>query len=170
MDTARLQLIQSVIDSAVAENKIAGLNVMVMKDASLAGYWQSGYADVEKKQAFTKDTICRMFSMTKPVTSVAAMLLLEEGKLDLNEELWHFIPAFKDLKISYGEGRASPVQKANRPILIQDLLNMTSGYTYGAWSEDSPLGEHLTSDLIAELNNDEAENGPNKITTREIFT
>ena len=166
MDTARLQLIQSVIDSAVAENKIAGLNVMVMKDASLAGYWQSGYADVEKKQAFTKDTICRMFSMTKPVTSVAAMLLLEEGKLDLNEELWHFIPAFKDLKISYGEGRTSPVQKANRPILIQDLLNMTSGYTYGAWWDGAPAGEHLTSDFINELNKDIC--GPNKITTRQV--
>ncbi|MCR4579376.1 MAG: beta-lactamase family protein [Treponema sp.] len=166
MDIAHLQLVQNAMDSAVKANKIAGLNLMVFKDDCQLGYWQSGFADVEAKRPFTKDTICRMFSMTKTITSVASMILLEEGKIDLHEEVYRYIPAFKNLKISTGKGRDSEIRNASRPLLIQDLLNMTSGYTYGAWWDGAPAGEHLTSDLINELNKDIT--GANRITTREV--
>ncbi len=166
MDTLHLDNIQNVLDSAVSLNKIAGLNLLVYKDDKKVGYWQSGFADIEAKKPFNNDTICRMFSMTKTVTSVASMMLLEEGKIDLHEELWRYLPEFKNLKISTGKGRDSEIRNAWRPILIQDLLNMTSGYTYGAWGPDCPAGEHLTSDLINELNKDIT--GDNKITTQEF--
>ncbi len=166
MDITHLNNIQNVLDNAVEANKIAGVNLLVYKDDKKVGYWQAGYADVEAKKPFNNDTICRMFSMTKTVTSVASMMLLEEGKIDLNEELWRYLPEFKNLKISTGKGRNSEIRAASRPILIQDLLNMTSGYTYGAWWEDAPAGEHLTSDLINKLNQDIT--GENKISTREF--
>jgi len=166
MNTAHLDNIQNVLDSAVSLNKIAGLNLLIYKDDKKIGYWQSGFADVENQKPFNNDTLCRMFSMTKPVTSVASMMLLEEGKIDLHEELWHYLPEFKNLRISTGKGRDSEISKAWRPILIQDLLNMTSGYTYGAWGADCPAGEHLTSDLINDLNKDIT--GENKITTQEF--
>ena len=166
MDTLHLENIQAAMDNAVENNKIAGLNLLVYKDDKKVGYWQSGFADIEAKKPFNDDTICRMFSMTKPVTSVASMMLLEEGKIDLHEELWRYLPEYKNLKISTGKGRDSEITNAWRPILIQDLLNMTSGYTYGAWGPDCPAGEHLTSDLINELNKDIT--GDNKITTQEF--
>lgn len=160
--------LQIVLDEFVAKKEAAGLNLLVCKDGKEIGYWESGLADVAAGRAYSRDTIVRLYSMSKPVTAVAAMILVEEGKLDFAEELYRYLPEFSGLKVCTDKGRKGTPRPAMRPILISDLLNMTSGYTYGAWSEDSPLGEHLTSDLIAELNKDEAEGGANKITTREL--
>jgi CubicO group peptidase (beta-lactamase class C family) len=160
--------LQIVLDEFVAKKEAAGLNLLVCKDGKEIGYWESGLADVAAGSAYSRDTIVRLYSMSKPVTAVAAMILMEEGKLDFAEELYRYLPEFSGLKVCTDKGRKGTPRPAMRPILISDLLNMTSGYTYGAWSEDCPLGEHLTSDLIAELNKDQAENGPNKITTREV--
>ena len=168
MDISRLKNIQPVLDRFTEEKNAAGLNLLVYKDGKEIGYWQSGFADIEAGREYSRDTIVRLYSMTKPVTAVAAMILIEEGKLDLADELFRYLPEFTNLKVCYDKGKEGKPVRASRPILIQDLLNMTSGYTYGAWSEDSPLGEHLTSRLIAELNEDEAEGGENKITTREV--
>ena len=168
MDISRLKNIQPVLDRFTEEKNAAGLNLLVYKDGKEIGYWQSGFADFETGREYSRNTIVRLYSMTKPVTAVAAMILIEEGKLDFADELFRYIPEFKNLKICTENGKEGLPVRASRPILIQDLFNMTSGYTYGAWSEDSPLGEHLTSRLIAELNQDEAENGQNKITTLEV--
>ena len=166
MDISRLKNIQSVLDNFTEEKNAAGLNLLVYKDGRETGYWQSGFADIEKARGYDRNTIVRLYSMTKPVTAVAAMILIEEGKLDFSNELFRYLPEFKNVKVCTEKGRSGKPYPSSRPILISDLLNMTSGYTYGAWSEDCPLGEHLTSDLIAELNRDAA--GPNKITTREL--
>ena len=168
MNSTILKNIQPAMDRFISEKNAAGVNLLVYKDGRELGYWQSGYADFEKGREYDRDTIVRLYSMTKPVTAVAAMILIEEGKLDFADELFRYLPEFASVKVSCEKGKESRPVKANRPILIQDLLNMTSGYTYGAWSEDSPLGEHLTSVLIKELNEDQAENGANKITTREV--
>ena len=168
MDISRLNNIQSVLDRFTEEQNAAGLNLLVYKDGRELGYWQSGYADIEAGREYSRDTIVRLYSMTKPVTSIAAMILIEEGKLDFADELFRYLPEFKTIKICTEKGRDGTPVRATRPILIQDLFNMTSGYTYGAWTEDSPLGEHLTSLLIKELNIDEAEHGANKINTREV--
>ncbi len=166
MDISRLKNIQNVLDNFTEEKNAAGLNLLVYKDGRETGYWQSGFADLQSGRAYNRNTIVRLYSMTKPVTAVAAMILIEEGKLDFANELFRYLPEFKNVKVCTEKGLNGNPYPSSRPILISDLLNMTSGYTYGAWSEDCPLGEHLTSDLIAELNRDAA--GPNKITTREL--
>lgn len=163
MNVEHLKYIQLLFDDAVKTNKVAGLNLLIYKNGKEIAYFQSGYADIEKKLKYERNTICRMYSMTKPVTAVAAMILVEKGKLDLSEELGNYIPAFWNLQVCES---GKNIRKSYRNILIQDLLNMTSGYTYGAWSENSPLGEKMTSALIQELNNDAAEQ--NKITTQEV--
>ena len=160
--------VQSVLDDFVAKKEAAGLNLLLCKNGTELGYWEAGYADVADGRKYSRDTIVRLYSMSKPVTAAAAMILIEEGRLDFAEELYRYLPEFSSLKVCTEKGRNGKPHPAARPILISDLLNMTSGYTYGAWSEDSPLGEHLTSELIAELNADEADGGANKITTREV--
>lgn len=154
MDLNHLQNIQDVFDDAVSLHKVAGVNCAVYKDGKEVGYWQSGFADVENKKPFVRDTICRLFSMTKPITCVAAWILIEKGKIDIADEVGKYIPEFWNLQISYDSGRDGKMQKSNRNVTIQDLLNMTSGYTYGAWWDGALYGEHLTSDLLAELNDD----------------
>lgn len=166
MDKTHLNYIQNVFDDAVAAKKVAGLNITVVHNGAEQGYWQAGYADINGKVPFKRDTICRLFSMSKPVTAVAAWILIERGQLDLADEIGKFIPEFYDLKICTEGGLNGTPVKCNRQITIQDLLNMTSGYTYGAWWDGAPLGEHLTSDFINELNKDVV--GPNKITTLEV--
>ncbi len=160
--------IQKVLDDFTAKQEAAGLNLLLCKDGKEIGYWQSGFSDLENKKLYSRDTIVRLYSMTKPVTAVAAMILMEEGRLDFADELYRYLPEFSSLTICREKGRGGKKEKALRPILISDLLNMTSGYTYGAWSEDCFLGELLTSDLIAELNKDQGESGANKISTREL--
>ena len=166
MDLNHLQNIQRVFDDAVAAKKVAGLNCTVYQNGDEIGYWQSGYADVENEKAFNRDTICRLFSMSKPITCVAAWILIEQGKIDLADEVGKYIPEFWNLQICYEGGRNGKPVKSARNVTIQDLLNMTSGYTYGAWWEGAPLGEHLTSDFLNELNEDCK--GPCKITTMDF--
>lgn len=166
MDKKHLQNIQTVIDDAVKAQKIAGLNVLIEKDGEEQGYWESGFRNIEEKKNFSRDTIVRLYSQSKPVTAVAALILVEEGKIELNDELGQYIPEFWNLQVCTEGGRTGKPHKSARPVLIQDLLNMTSGYTYGAWWDGAPLGEHLTSDLIQELNDDVM--GERRISTLDV--
>lgn len=166
MDFQKLQNIPLVMKDYISAKRVAGCNVLICKNGQEIFYADGGLADIEKNVAFNRNTICRLYSMSKPVTAAAAMILLEQGKLDLAEEVGRYIPEFWNLQVCDEPGRSGKPRKAQRPLLVQDLLNMTSGYTYGAWSPESPLGEHLTSDLLAELNKDVM--GANKITTMEV--
>ena len=172
MNMLQINKIEKVLDEVTERKLIAGLNVLIYKDGREIGYFEAGMADIEGKRKWSRDTISRLFSMSKPVTAVAAMILLERGQLDLADEVGWYIPEFWNLKVCTEGGRSdkakSAIRNSCRPLLIQDLLNMTSGYTYGAWSDDSPYGEHLTSDLIADLNRDVDIGGKNKITTQEF--
>ena len=166
MNINHLSNIQSILDEYTALKQVAGVNVLVYKDNKEIGYWESGYADVSEKKKYSRDTICRMYSMSKTVTAVAAYKLIEQGKLDLGQQLKDILPEFAEVTVCTDSGRTGSPHPATRPILIQDLLNMTSGYGYGAYWEGSTYGEHETSKLIEELNADVA--GPNKITTQDF--
>ncbi len=168
MDLSKLKNIQALLDSFTEEKNAAGLNLLVYEKGRETGYWEAGFADIASGRKYSRDTIIRLYSMSKPVTAVAAMLLIEEGRLDFAEELFRYLPEFADLKVCCEKGPTGRPHAASRPILISDLLNMTSGYTYGAWGPDCPLGEHETSKLINELNEDQKEGGANTITTREV--
>ena len=107
-----------------------------------------------------------MYSMSKTVTAVAAYKLIEQGKLDFGQQLNDILPEFANVTVCTETGSTGTPHPAARPILIQDLLNMTSGYGYGAYWEGSTYGEHETSKLIDELNTDVT--SENKITTQEF--
>ncbi|MBR5645562.1 MAG: beta-lactamase family protein [Treponema sp.] len=139
MDFKHLGNLQKVFDDAVRNNNVAGVNCVVVKDNKETGYWQAGFADIENKKLFNRGTICRLYSMSKPVTAVAAWILIERGLLDLKADISSFITSFKNQKYI---------------ITVQDLLNMTSGYTYGTFNDDSTEGEKQTSVLIQKLNED----------------
>ena len=161
-----LNHIQEVFDTFVSKNEVAGLNLLIYQNDKEIGYWQAGYKNIEKKQTFDRDTICRLYSMSKPITSVAALMLVEQGKLDLGSPVGNYLPAFWNIKVCTEPGKNGKPVKAQRTILIQDLLNMTSGYTYGAYWEGATLGEHMTSEYIQVLNQDCIKDC--KISTQEV--
>ena len=96
--------------------------------------------DVATKAPMTDDTIFRLFSMTKPITSVAAMMLIDEGKLKLDDPVAKYIPSFAKTKVGV-EKKADNGEKVlelvplKRPITIQDLMTQTSGITYGFYGD-----------------------------------
>ncbi len=118
--------IQEVLQRAVEEQEIAGANALVLHHGKEVTYVQAGFADIAEKKAIQRDTIFRIFSMTKPVTGAAAMILMEQGKLDLAEPVSKFLPGFRMQMVQEGD----KLVPANRDVTVHDLLSMTSGIAY----------------------------------------
>lgn len=122
--TAKLN---ELLNQAIKKGEIAGANLLVMKDGKEIAYTEAGYASVEKNRPFKRDTICRIYSMSKPVTSAAAMILVERGMLEMGQPVGDILEEFKNQKV-WKNGEKVP---ARRNMLVKDLLCMTSGMSYG---------------------------------------
>ena len=132
----RLERITQWLRDESAKNVIPGAVLMIVRNGKIAYFESVGLLDPETKAPMTKDAIFRIYSMSKPITSVAVMMLAEQGKLTLDEPIAKYIPAFKDVKVGVESKREDGNPKldltaANKPITIQDLLRHTSGLTYG---------------------------------------
>ena len=132
----RLERIGKTIEKTIEEGRIAGAVILVARHGKIAYHQAFGLMDRETEKPMATDAIFRICSMTKPVTSVAVMMLYEEGHFMLNDPVSKFIPEFRDIKVldpPYPEDTASPpakLVKAKRPITIKHLLTHTSGLTY----------------------------------------
>lgn len=122
---------------AVQNQQTAGVSLLVRKDGEELFFGACGYADIEKRETLGRDHIFRLFSMTKPVTAVAAMILVERGMLDLNMPVSEVLPGFAGAKVMED---GVPVT-AQFPVRVLHLLNMTSGLTYG--EEPTPEGRQV---------------------------
>ncbi len=138
LSSDRLDGIGSIIEKRIAEHRITGAVAIVARHDKIAYFEAFGMLDRETKKAMQTDSIFRICSMTKPITSVAVMMLYEEGHFMLSDPVHYFIPEFKDIKVL--DPPNSPV-KAKRPITIHHLLTHTSGLTYN-W--DPKLGKMYT--------------------------
>lgn len=126
--------IEKIVNSEIENKNIVGASVCVCRHGEYIYRNNFGWADKEKNIPMKDNTIFRMYSMTKPITAVAAMILMERGQLDLMQPVSDFIDTFEKQKvIAWGEDKP---KDAKGKILIRDLLNMTSGLVYpGDWSE-----------------------------------
>ena len=112
--------------------RFPGTQLLVYRRGKVVHSAVQGFADVERKARVKDDTIFRIYSMTKPVTSVAFMMLVEEGRVALDEPVHKYIPEWKNLGVfQAGIGPAFLTRPPSRPMLIVDLLRHTSGLTYG---------------------------------------
>jgi len=148
----RLQRISAWLQTDVDKKVIPGAVVMVLRKGKIAYYEAFGYQDREKNIPMTRDSIFRLMSMTKPFTSLAIMMLAEEGKIQLLLPVSRYLPEFKDLKVGVEKkdpatGKVELVlETANREMTVQDLLRHTSGITYG------PFGKSMVKDLYNKAN------------------
>ena len=136
----KLERIGEFFRNEIAEGKIPGAIVLIQQHGKPVYFEKFGVRDVATKQPMTDDTIFTVFSMSKPVTSVAAMMLIDEGKLKLTDPLEKYIPSFAtakvgvEIKAENGEKKLELVPLKS-PITILDLMRHTSGITYGFYGD-----------------------------------
>ena len=127
----RLARIDRVLQQYVDENRLAGAVAMVLRDGEVAYERAVGWSDKEAGRRMTTDTIFRIASQTKAITSTAVLVLVEEGKIDLNEPVRNFIPAYASTSVAVRGDSGVTAVPARRPITIRDLLTHTAGISYG---------------------------------------
>ena len=133
----RFERLHNVMQGFVDRKEVSGVVTLVTREGRTADIHAAGFQDVESKTPMRTDTIFRIASMTKPITSVAIMMLYEEGKLLLTDPVSKFIPAFKSMQV-VEQGAEKPAP-ARRQISIRDLLTHRSGLTY-SFINGGPVG------------------------------
>ena len=151
MNRDKLKGLFEIMQEMTEREFTAGLSCMVLWRGKEQCYYETGYRDIAAKDRMTRDTICRLYSMTKPIMAVAAMILLEDGKLDLMSQVSDFLPGFRNQYV-IEQGVIVPVKQ---PMTIQHLLNMTSGLVYPGESNPAEtrcdrLFEEVKSKLLTE--------------------
>jgi CubicO group peptidase (beta-lactamase class C family) len=150
----KLKRVGDYVRNEITTGKIPGAVVLIQQHGRPVFFESLGVRDVATKAPMTEDTIFRLYSMSKPVTSVAAMMLVDDGKLALDDPLAKYIPAFADVKVAAetrgGDGKPLlTTEPLKRPITIEDLLRHTSGITYGFYGDSAVRKLYADSDLFA---------------------
>ncbi len=149
LNPERLARIRAALDAEVAENRLPGAVVMVARRGRLAYAEAFGFRDRQGNAPMAPDAVFRLYSMTKPLTSVAAMILVEEGRIGLADPVGKHLPGFDRLQVSAmqgaGPGASYETAAAARPMLVYDLLRHTSGLAYGELTQNRPVRDAYTS-------------------------
>lgn len=132
LDPQRLQHVQTHFDSYVANRRLSGWLVTVARGGDLAWVGNGGHRDRERNLPVTDNTIWRLYSMTKPLTSIAAMMLYEEGHFDLNADVGRWIEDLREPRVYVSGPSVAPVTVPSAgPVRVHHILSHTSGLTYG---------------------------------------
>jgi CubicO group peptidase (beta-lactamase class C family) len=132
LSAEKLDEINQAVDQAVKDGKTAGAIVVVMRKGKVAHFSTHGWQDIEKKRRMQPDTIFRIYSMSKAITTVAAMTLWEEGRFKLDDPVSKYLPEFRNMKVyAKGKGDAAEFVPCKREMTVRDLMRHTSGLTYG---------------------------------------
>jgi CubicO group peptidase (beta-lactamase class C family) len=136
----RLERLHRQIESFVHEGKHAGISVLLLRKGQVADFFAIGFRDRQAGTPMQGDTIVRIYSLTKIITSVAALNLIEEGKLGLSTPIKEYLPEFNDMRILVGgDAQRRELIPAEVPINVHHLFTHTSGFTYG--DKEEPIDE-----------------------------
>ena len=130
------------IDKYVDENLLAGACAVVLKDNRIVDYRTWGYADTQRAEAIREDTIYRIYSNTKIITSTAAMCLFEDGKFDLDDPIEKYLPELSGLKVlKAGSDDPSETENLKSIPTVRQLVSHHAGFSYGVFAE-SPVDQN----------------------------
>jgi CubicO group peptidase (beta-lactamase class C family) len=149
----KLDRVGDYIRNEIATGKIPGAILLIQQHGKPVYFENFGVRDVATRLPMTADTIFRIYSMSKPIASVAAMMLVEDGKLSLNDPVAKYIPAFANVKVGVEKPDENgkmvlALEPLNRPITIEDLLRHTSGLTYGFYGDSAVRKLYALADLF----------------------
>src|SRR5688572_5465889 len=143
MSPQRLAKVGAALKREVADGSFRGAVVMVARKGKLV--YQEAVGMQSADAPMRADSVFRIYSMTKPIVSVAAMMLVEDGTLQLTDPVGKFLPGFDKMQVSVAtkaaEGTAYSNVPAERPMTVQDLLRHTSGLAYGEITQNAPVKE-----------------------------
>jgi CubicO group peptidase (beta-lactamase class C family) len=142
-----LQRLEAAIGDGIARNRFPGAVSLIARRGQIAWFNAQGRLQPESAEAMPADAIFRIYSMTKPVVSVAIMMLLEEGKLLLADPLHKYIPEFAGQKVAIEGNAGLEYVEPRRAITIQDLLRHTSGFAYGYLAKGQVQKRYLEAGL-----------------------
>ncbi len=160
-DSARLTKLDTYMQGVVAEGRVAGMTTLLARHGKVVSFKTYGKKSLAAGTPMTEDTIFRVYSMTKPITGVAMMILFEEGKWRLDDPVTRYIPEFKNLQVMTGvdeEGNGTPVLvPMKRPPTMREIMSHTAGFGYGLqdkhpvdklFRENRALGAGTLQDMI----------------------
>ncbi len=131
MKMEKLERLGKILEESVAKQEIAGGNLCVIHKGQEIYYAQAGFANIAAGKKMERDTIVRLYSMSKPVTAAAVMLLVERGVVDLWDPIEKYIPEFANMTVTADRMNDTGAVKAKRAVTVKDCMNMTSGLPYG---------------------------------------
>ncbi len=134
----KLKEVKAAMQKLIDNNRIAGGVFVVARRGKVVQFEACGMMDIESGKPMKRDTIFRFYSMSKPITSVAAMILYEQGKIKLDDPVSKYIPQFKGLKV-VADPDADEIEEveAKREMTVRDLMRHTSGLTYGIFGDSA---------------------------------
>ncbi len=132
MSSERLERIAPVLNRYVDEGQLTGVVSMIARKGEIVHFEEYGVLDAESGTPIQKDSIFRIYSMTKPITTLAVMMLYEEGKLQLTDPVERYLPAFTNVRVA---GPGGALVAPMRPMTVQMLMTHTSGLTYGVFGD-----------------------------------
>ena len=152
LSSDRLARLTRAMQDNIDQKKTGGIVVLVARHGSVIYHKAFGMADIESGKKMQTDHLFRLYSMTKPVTSTALLMLYEEGKFQLSDPLEKYIPAFRDVKVfsKLDDKGALVLEEPKRKITIQDVFRHTAGFGYGG-SDDSPVGKAYRGAGVADF-------------------
>jgi CubicO group peptidase (beta-lactamase class C family) len=137
-DSARLKRLDDAMAKVVADGRVAGMTTLLARHGKIVEFKTYGKTSLETGQAMPKDEIFRIYSMTKPMTGVAMMILFEQGKWRLDDPVTRYVPEFKNLKVMVKadkDGNITETEPMKRPPTMREIMSHTAGFGYGLGDE-----------------------------------
>jgi CubicO group peptidase (beta-lactamase class C family) len=149
MSTERLAHLRSGMKELVDQGRLAGVVTMVSRHGRVVEFDAAGKRDIAANAPMQKDSIFRIYSMSKPITGVAMMILFEEGKWQLNDPVAKYIPEFAKLKVYGTDANNNVVMKDQvHPVTMRELMSHSGGFTYGFFSNTAVDKMQIDADLL----------------------
>ena len=150
MDTNRLDRVTAAMQDYVDDGLLAGVVTMAARDNKIVHFESVGYRDLEAQAPMTNDAIFRIYSMSKPITGVALMVLYEEGKFRLADPVEMYLPELKDIQVYAGEDENGNMitEPQNHKMTIRELMSHTGGLTYGIFAQSPVDAAYVEAALL----------------------
>ncbi len=147
LDADKLQQAHDAVQALIGKKEMAGAVIAVARKGKVVVFEALGESEAGSGKPMKTDAIVRIFSMTKPITTVAAMILADDGKLGLDDPVSKYLPEFKGLRVQSGDG--DETVEAKREVTVGDLMRHTSGLTYGIFGDTAVDKRYLKAGVFA---------------------